>query len=398
MKTFLIIGAGVTGMSTAYHLCKQGAGRVIILEKDQVGAGSSSRAAGITTGLLWTRTGVQARRIALDLFTEWSSCLPGYTFHSEEGCLNLISPEGWTNRQPLLPLYDEFAMQYEILSPGEIRDRWPVLKPRDGFKGLWDPRGGFSEPPNYLNALRTEVLRMGGVIHEGTCVKSILLSGDTAIGAKTENGDIYADAVICATYAWTNTLLASLDIRLPAKSFIHQRYVTQALPSFLKMPPVNADDYFGYIRPTDDGKILMGVETPAGTDYSIKDPTFELSDIPDQWSIAEDGKSKLQTLLPLLKETTWEYAKTGLINFSMDGEPIIGSIASYNQLLVGLAFHSGGFSYSPVSGFLLAELASKGTTPIDIAAFSPNRYTEPAETEAYLESTVPQSHAVRRRH
>jgi len=398
MKTFLIIGAGVTGLSSAYHLLKRKAGHVIILEKDSIGGGSSSRAAGITTGLLWTDTGVQARKIALDLFEEWSTCLPGYHYHNSEGCLILIGSEAWPAREKLLPLYDERHLAYDILDPSEIRRRWPDLNPRAELMGLWDPRGGFSEPPQYIDALRQEVVRMGAEIRENTLVRSMLLSGNTVTGVTTNHGDVQADAVICATYAWTNNLLESLGISLPAKSFIHQRYVTKALPSPIRTPAVNADDYFGYIRPTADGKILMGVETPNTPDLPINNSQFQLSELPDQWDLAEQGKAIIEDLLPALKDTTWESAKTGLINFSMDGEPIIGPAPGYEGLYVGLSFHSGGFSYSPVSGLLLAELASTGTTSIDISSFAPDRYSNPAESSSYLRDRVPQSHAVRRRH
>ena len=70
MKTAIVIGAGVTGLSTAYHLAKLGYGRVLVLEKNEIGAGSSSRAAGIGTGLLWSETGIRARKQALRIFRD----------------------------------------------------------------------------------------------------------------------------------------------------------------------------------------------------------------------------------------------------------------------------------------------------------------------------------------
>src|SRR5262245_27154550 len=111
----VIVGAGVTGLSTAYHLKRQGFGNVTILEKDSVGAGSSSRAGGISTGLLWSPTGVLARKMALRLFRELSFELPGYQFHNEHGCLGLFSPELWPAREALLPLYDELDVPYQKL-------------------------------------------------------------------------------------------------------------------------------------------------------------------------------------------------------------------------------------------------------------------------------------------
>ena len=81
----------------------------------------------------------------------------------------------------------------------------------------------------------------------------------------------------------------------------------------------------------------------------------------------------------------------------MDGEPVLGPVKAVPGLFVGLAFHSGGFSYNPAAGFLLAEYVSEGKTSIDTAAFSPDRYT-PAMAAAHLATTVAQKDAVRRRH
>ena len=112
----VIVGGGVIGLSTAYHLAHKGAGEIVLLEKGPVGDGSSSRAAGITSGLLWSETGVRARLIGARLFRELSEELEGYTYHNEHGCLNLYTPQQWGEFQPMLPLYDRLGVPYEILS------------------------------------------------------------------------------------------------------------------------------------------------------------------------------------------------------------------------------------------------------------------------------------------
>ena len=89
--TAIIIGGGVIGLSTAYHLARKGFGKIMLLEKGSVGDGSSSRAGGIITGLLWSETGVLARKISLALYRELSANLPGYRF-GDVGGLNLFDP------------------------------------------------------------------------------------------------------------------------------------------------------------------------------------------------------------------------------------------------------------------------------------------------------------------
>lgn len=121
-STVVVIGAGVTGLSTAYHLALKRYGRIIVLDKGSIGDGSSSRAAAIITGLLWSETGVRARTIALRRFRELSKELSGYQFQAV-GCLNWFDPDSWPERQKLLPLYDRLGVPYESLDSSAIRLR-----------------------------------------------------------------------------------------------------------------------------------------------------------------------------------------------------------------------------------------------------------------------------------
>src|SRR5919198_632754 len=96
LATAVIVGGGVIGLSTAYHLARRKFGKVILLDKGPVGDGSSSRAAGIITGLLWSETGVVARKKSLELYRGLSQELDqyGYRFH-HVGALNLFDEQSW---------------------------------------------------------------------------------------------------------------------------------------------------------------------------------------------------------------------------------------------------------------------------------------------------------------
>ena len=142
-QTVVVIGGGVIGLSTAYQLARQGVGQVILLEKERVGDGASSRAGGIITGLLWTEAGVAARQIALRLYRELSAELGpyGYQFNAV-GCLNLFDAPSWQEREPLLALYDQLGVAYELMNAAAMMQRWPALQLPPDIVGLFDPLGG----------------------------------------------------------------------------------------------------------------------------------------------------------------------------------------------------------------------------------------------------------------
>jgi sarcosine oxidase subunit beta len=395
-STTIIIGGGVIGLSTAYHLARKGAGRVILLDKGPVGDGSSSRAAGIITGLLWSETGVRVRKLSLARFRELSEELEGYQFQAV-GCLNLFDPPTWPERTALLPLYDRLDAPYEILDAGEMRRRWPQLRPRDEWLGLHDPLGGYSEPDDYIPALARACRALGIEIREREQVTDFILRGGRAAGVRTAGGTIEADAVVSTVYSWTNRLFERLGMQLPVKAFVHQRYVTAPLARPPAIPAVNANPLGGYIRPASGGRMLLGVETAERAEFDVPSIDFQMSTIAPPPGLREQAVADFTPYAPALADATWEIERAGLLTFSMDGEPIMGPVGRIPGFYTGLAFHSGGFAYNPAAGQLLAEFVADGQASIDVSAFSPDRF-DPAETAAYLASTIPQSQAVRRRH
>lgn len=398
--TAIIIGGGVIGLSTAYQLARKRFGRVILLEKGPVGDGSSSRAGGIITGLLWSETGVLARKLSLALYRELSEELPGYRF-GDVGCLNLFDPPSWPERQRLLPLYDRLGAPYEILDAAEMRYRWPVLTPAESDIGLLDPLGGYSEPEEYVPALAQRCRELGVEIREVTQVTGFVQSGGRVAGITTADGTVEGDAFICTVHTWTQHLLTQLGWPPPFKAFVHQRYVSTPLSSdpsaAIRLPAINANPYNGYIRPARGHRLLAGGETGWREEFRTPSPGFQMSALTVPSSVQEKLAADLTPLVPALGRTRWASEKVGLIAFALDGEPLLGPLTQLPGLLVGCAFHSGGFAYNPAAGLLLAEFVADGRTQIDVSAFAPERFA-PGEVADYLAATVIQDGAVRRRH
>ncbi|MDJ0754180.1 MAG: FAD-binding oxidoreductase [Ardenticatenaceae bacterium] len=398
LTTIVIVGGGVIGLSTAYHLAQKRVGKVILVEKDKLGQGASGRAGGIITGLLWTETGVAVRKVALDLYEQLSAELAddGYRFQNV-GCLNFFDHQSWPERETLLKLYDDQQVAYEILDPAEMMHRWPSLVVNERLIGLYDPRGGYSEPHDYVRALARRCRDLGVDIRQGTAVTGLRHAGGRVSGVMTADGVIAADAVVSTVHVWTLQVLKTLGRRLPIKSYVHQRYVTHSLPSPLKIPAINANPFGGYVRPAAGQRILAGGETPDRPQFEVPSPMFQMDELRAPESLPGQLRTALSSLLPALAGTTWESVHVGLLSFSVDGEPIVGQLPDLTHFFVGCAFHSGGFAYNPAAGLLLAELVADGQTTINIDAFSPTRFRA-ANTDAYLARDLAQKDAVQRRH
>jgi glycine/D-amino acid oxidase-like deaminating enzyme len=393
-----IIGGGVIGLSTAYHLARMNVGPVTLLEKEVIGDGASSRAGGIITDLLWSRTGIEARKISLALYGELSEELAEYGYRFQNvGCLNLFDVQDWAEREKLLPLYDQCHVPYEILTARDMNQRWPDLTPAEHILGLYDPLGGYSEPRHYLPALTRRCRELGVDIREGVQVTGIEVGDGRSPHITTTTGSLTADVLICTVHTWTAHLLAAHGWPLPMKAFVHQRYVTTPLPAPLRIPAVNANPQGGYLRPADGNRILAGIESAERPEFITPSPNFRMSELTTSPGLSAQLRHNMLPLLPRLAETQWQSEHVGLIAFSLDGEPLLGHLPDMPQVILGTAFHSGGFAYNPVAGLLLAELAAGRTTSVDINTFAPDRFS-PQVVSDYLATAVAQKDAVCRRH
>ncbi len=392
----VIVGAGVTGLSTAYHLARKSYGSITVVEKGRVGDGASSRAAGIITGLLWSETGVLARKISLSRFRELSGELDGYRYR-DVGCLNLFDAASWPERERLLPLYDRLGVEYTVMDRAEMAVAWPDLALTGEPVGLFDPLGGYSEPDHYLPALADGCRALGVEIREGCMVSDFIVDGGRMAGVVADGRRIEADAVVSTVHVWTLKVLETIGLQLPLKSFVHQRYVTAPLPAPVRIPAVNANPYGGYLRPHYGQRVLAGIENPEAPEFRVPGRDFLMSTITPPPGLGEAARKNLLPLVAGLADragrdgdTGWEIEKAGLLSFSADGEPVLGSVERFPGLYVGVAFHSGGFAYNPASGVLLAGCVADGRPEIDIGDFSPNRF-DPKETEAYNRTRITHS-------
>jgi len=157
------------------------------------------------------------------------------------------------------------------------------------------------------------------------------------------------------------------------------------------------DPLGGYMRPASGNRILAGIETAERKEWRVTSEDFHMAALSAAPELRGKVKSDFISLLPPLGEASWETEKVGLLTFAMDGEPILGPVKQLPGFYVGVAFHSGGFAYNPVTGLLLAEFVADGRTSIDVGAFSPDRF-ESHEVDEYLATTVAQKDVVKRRH
>ena len=185
-KSVAIIGGGVIGMSTAFHLAEKGVPEITVIDKGYIGGGSSLQAAGIVTSLEWNETAIRARLKTLDNFERFSRILEGYSFH-QVGCLNLSSEEDYIIDKDLRDLQIRLGSKVEVLQGKKITDRFSDVIAQSNECGVLDLRGGYSEPHRYVPALQNKIKDMGVQIREYEEVVGFDLQGSQVKGIVTRS-------------------------------------------------------------------------------------------------------------------------------------------------------------------------------------------------------------------
>jgi len=387
----VIIGGGVIGMSTAFHLAVKGVKDITIIEKDTIGSGSSSQAAGIVTCLQWNATSVVARMKTLDLFENFSNILEGYTFQ-QVGCLNLSNKSDYEDGSDLRDLHDSLGAKYETFIGQELSKKFSDVKAKDDEYGVLDPRGGYSEPHTYIPALRKKIEGMGVKIYENEIVNNFIFKGSKLTGivtySKSEKFEkkYECDSVVCAVNAWINELLSPIDFKIPMKNFVHERFVTEPFDRELNLPAINDRVYQSYVRGTEDNRILVGTSQHNPKNYIINDSDFNIKDLKPYANALDFLKESFKHRVPIIEDKKWDYHTVGLISVTADATPVIGPVPHLSGLFLCSNFHSGGFAYNPVAGFLVSEHVLNGKTSINSDTYLPTRFKE-FETKAYLQKT-----------
>ena len=395
----VVVGAGIAGLSTSFHLVEKGAGPITLVDKGRVGSGSSSRAGGLSTMLMGTEATSTARGISFDIFERFDRILDDYRFH-QVGCLGLYDPDQFRAASQLHEMHRSCGARFEVLRRRELEARFPELRLRDDEYGVLDLRGGYNEPDSYIPALTAKVRESGVQIREHCTVEDFLIEGHRMQGVRLRGGEeLRAQATVCTVNAWANTLLSLVGQPLPVRNFVHERFVTLPFAEAPRLPATNDDALGVYYRPTEDNRILLGTESLNPVQVARPGFDFDLVELEPTTASLPFIRQALQERLPRMKDADFDYHRVGLISYPIDMVPNIGPVGALPGLYLGSSFCSGGFGYHPVAGLLLSEYIVDGQTQIDVSTFSPDRFKD-FDTEGYLAQDISHqemidAHAVR---
>ena len=387
MKTqarVVVIGGGVGGCSTLYHLTRLGWSDVVLVERDELTSGSTWHAAGQVTQFGTVQTMVRLKNYSTRLYAELAAD-PEHpiNYHITGGVRLAHSRDDIDGYQHFIALARGVGVELELLSAEETGRRHPLISTEGLAGSLWDPLDGDIDPSQLTQALARRARQGGAEIYRFNPVVAVERkpSGDWRV--RTKKGDIDCEVVVNAAGYRVNEVGAMLGVEHPVVSMEHQYFLTESIPELealdRRVPIIRdpGDDF--YSRQERQG-LLVGIYEQAcrtwGTEGIPESFTMDL--LPDDLDRLADNLDGVFARLPVLAETGITRIVNGPITYSPDGLPLIGKIPGLRNAYACLGLRAG-IGEGGGHGKCLAEIIVEGECGWEMWDLDPRRFTDFAD-------------------
>ena len=362
----VIIGGGVIGLSIAYHLGQKKAGKIVLLEKGQLGEGSTSRCVGGIRTQFSTEINIRFSLESMKTFDHFEEKFGVNPEFKRIGYLFLATTDQDVKVfQQNLILQKQFGIPVEWLHPDEIRRRFPYLKMDDILGGTFCSWDGYAGPSEVLSGFAGGAKRTGVRIYEGVEAKEILVDKGKVTGVRTNGGEISSPVVVNAGGPYASLVAEMAGLRIPVKPLRRQVFVTAPFHLTDQTIPLTIDFHRGwYFRQEVDGFLLSG---PLD-----REPSFNTNT--DYEAMVEASENAIYRV-PALEKAQIARGWAGLYEISPDNHAILGKVPGLEGFILANGFSGHGFQHSPAVGKVISELILEGkASTIDISSLSIERF------------------------
>lgn len=361
-----VIGGGILGCSTAYHLAKRGQKEVVLLEKDLLAQASTGLSVGGIRLQFSHPANIRLSQETLCLFEHFEEEFNVDIGFYQVGYLFMLQKKNtWEDFLSSVELQRQFNVPVEILSPEEIKHRWPYLEVSDIQGGTFCPKDGYADPHNVAMAFANKARKLGVRIEEKTKVTGIRVESSRVKGVETTKGPISAPIVVNAAGPWGGEVARMAGLEFPVKPYRRQVFMTKAFDAISKPIPMVIDfDALFYFRGEGPGLIT-------GMSDRDEPPSFNTH---VDWNFLEKVIEKAVHRAPVLEKAKILRGWGGLYAITPDENPIIGMMSQVKGFFCAIGFSGHGFQHGPAVGRILSELILDGYTDFDLTPFAYDRF------------------------
>ncbi len=383
----VVIGGGIIGCSTAYHLARDHKADVLLLEQGKLTSGSTWHAAGLVGQLRSSASITQVLKYSVELYRSLKEETGLETGWKMSGCLRLAcNRDRWIEYQRLATTAGSFGMEMHLLSPSEVKAMWPLLNCDDLVGANFLPTDGQANPSDIAQSLAKGARMHGVTIREGIRVTGFRMEGKRITHVETSEGEVACEKVVNCAGQWARQLGAKAGVSVPLQPVKHQYIITEAIEGLsTDVATIRDPDRRTYFKEEVGGLVLGGYEPNpiAWTEEDVPDDfQFQLFD--DDWDHFAQHMEQSIERIPALSEAGVKQMINGPESFTPDGNFILGLGPECDNLFVGAGFNAFGIASGGGAGWVLAKWVVDGEAPLDLWTVDIRRFSELHRDRAWV--------------
>jgi sarcosine oxidase, subunit beta len=377
----VILGAGVMGASVAFHLAQRNAGKIVVLEKDQLAHGGSGRSSALVRMHYSFPPEVQLALISLHMFQNWQEIVGPPGDFRKTGFIRIVHPNEIERLKLNVEMQRRLGAKVDLITKHELHELEPDWHVDDVELAAYEPDSGYGDGAGVAGDFLSRAREMGVTYLPRTEVTSFVLYAGHVSGVETNHGTISAPLVISATGPWTRSLFKQAGCDLLIESEFHQVAILRNPPGLRGGGCASIDSITAtYFRSDAHDKFLVG-------DFYGKrgvDPENFPQRASDE--SLEEIIERACRRIPKLESAEIMRGVTGVYDMTPDSRPLLGEIPQIAGLYVCAGFSGMGFKISPAIGLIMSELILDGRgKSVDISDFRPSRFAEQQPIKAEYE-------------
>ena len=375
----VVIGGGVAGCSTAYHLAKFGWKDTVLLERDVITSGTTWHAAGLIGQLGSSATITKLRNYSLNLYKQLEKETGLSTGLKQNGSLTVATT---SDRLEELKRQVTFAQRFDIeakeVNKEEIKEIYPLINVDDIVGGVFIAKDGQADPVGVANVLAKAAKQNGAKIIEKCPVTKILTKNNKIVGVETNFGKIECEYVVLATGMWSRQIAKEIDVSIPLYPDEHFYVLSEPIKEIDRSLPVLRDYNNCLYLKEDAGKLLVGVFEPNAKPAFINNhrvpEDFSFGELPEDFDHFEPYLINAMNRIPSLEKSGIRKFFNGPESFTPDTNYLLGETPEVKNLYMCGGFNSIGIVSSGGAGKITAEWMINGEIYEDVFSLDISRF------------------------
>jgi sarcosine dehydrogenase len=375
----VVIGGGIIGCSTAFHLARDHKADVLLIERGQLTCGSTWHAAGLVGQLRSSASITQVLRYSVELYRRLAEETGLETGWKMTGGLRLAcNNERMVEFKRLATTARSFGLDMQLLGPAEVKAMWPLMEVSDLVGATFLPSDGQANPSDITLSLAKGARNNGAMIVEGVRVTGFAMDDRRVTDVHTSAGIVTCDKVVNCAGQWARQLGALAGISVPLQPVQHQYVITEPIDGVTPgLATVRDPDRLTYFKEEVGGLVIGGYETnPKAWGTGDVPENFEFQLLDDDWDHFEQHMGQAMARIPALETAGIKSMINGPESFTPDGNFILGRAPELDNFYVAAGFNAFGIASAGGAGWVLAEWVASGEAPLDLWVVDIRRFSE----------------------